>query len=81
MLVQKAEELQLLVLMNNQFFFFFFFRDAHVANGNSQAGVESELQLPAYAAVTAMQDPSHVCHLYYSSWQHQNLNPLSKASD
>ena len=26
-------------------------------------GVESELQLPAYAIATATQDPSHVCNL------------------
>ena len=40
-------------------------------------GVESELQLLAYT--TAMQDPSHVCDLYHSSWQRQILNPLNKA--
>ena len=28
-----------------------------------------------------MLDPSHVCNLYHSSWQHQILNLLSKASD
>ena len=41
--------------------------------------VESELQLEAYA--TAMQDPSHVCDLYHSSWQCQILNPLNEARD
>ena len=41
--------------------------------------VESELQLPAYTTATAMQDPSHICNLYHSSWQHWILNPLSKA--
>ena len=42
----------------------------------------------AYGAVplsatraTAMPDPSHVCKLYHSSWQHQILNPLSKVRD
>ena len=40
-------------------------------------GVKLELQLLAYA--TAMSDPSRVCELYYRSWQHQILNPLSKA--
>ena len=44
-------------------------------------GVESELQLLAYATATAMQDPSWVCKLYHSSWQHQVLNPLSGAKD
>ena len=38
-------------------------------------GVESELQLPAHATATAMQD------LHHSSRQRQILNPLSKASD
>ena len=42
-------------------------------------GVESELQLPAYT--TAMQDLSRICDLYHSSWQHQILNPPSKARD
>ena len=42
-------------------------------------GIESELQLPATAA--AMQDPSRVCDLHHSSWQHQVLNPLSEARD
>ena len=46
-------------------------------------GVESELQLLAYATTkaTATGDPSCVCDLYHSSWQHQVLKPLSKARD
>ena len=40
-------------------------------------GAELELQLPAYATATAMQDPSHVCALHHSSQQRQILNPLS----
>ena len=28
-----------------------------------------------------MPDPSHVCDLYHSSWQHQSLNRLSEARD
>ena len=48
-------------------------------------GVESELQLPgtaiATAAVTATRDPSHICELRHSSWQHRILNPLSEAKD
>ena len=43
--------------------------------------VESELQLPPYATAPAMQDPSHVCDLHYSSQQCQILNPLNKARD
>ena len=43
--------------------------------------VELELQLPAYTTAAAMSDPSHVCNLHHSSWQHQILNPLSEARD
>ena len=42
-------------------------------------GLESELQLLAYAAYAAMWDPSHVCDLHHSSWKRQILNPLSEA--
>ena len=46
-------------------------------------GVELELQLLAYAKVTATEtpDPSCVCNLHLSSWQHQILNPLNEARD
>ena len=41
-------------------------------------GVELELQLLAYAAVTATWDPSHTYNQHHSSWQRQILNPLSE---
>ena len=44
-------------------------------------GVESELQLLAYTTATVMQDPSHVCDLHLSSWQHQILYRLREAKD
>ena len=44
-------------------------------------GVESELQLPAYATATAKWDPSHIWDLRRSSQQHQILTPLNKARD
>ena len=44
-------------------------------------GVESELQLPAFATATATPDPSHICNLHRSSWQCWILNPLSEARD
>ena len=44
-------------------------------------GVEKELQLMAYAAVTAMPGLSHICNLHLSSCQCQILNPLSEARD
>ena len=37
-------------------------------------GVDSELQLPAYATATATQDLSRVCLVYHSLQQHQILN-------
>ena len=44
-------------------------------------GVESELQMPAYATATVMPDPSHICNFHHSSRQHQILNPLSETRD
>ena len=64
------------------FFFFFFFLGLYLQHmGTSRLGVESELQLPAFATATAMWDWSCVCDLYHSSWQCQILNPLSEARD
>ena len=48
-------------------------------------GVESELQVQAYATAiaiaTATWDPSCVCNLYHSSWQCWILNPLGRARE
>ena len=44
-------------------------------------GVELELQLLAYATAIETQDPSHICDLHHSSWQHWILNPWSEARD
>ena len=45
-------------------------------------GVQSELQLPAYAKATAMSVPRRrIWDLHQSSWQHQILNPLSEPRD
>ena len=44
-------------------------------------GMESKLQLLAYATATATRDPSHVFDLYHSSRQCRILNPLSEARD
>ena len=44
-------------------------------------GVELELQLLAYAAATAMQHLRSVCDIHHSLWEHQILNPVSKARD
>ena len=44
-------------------------------------GVESELQVLAYATATATQDPRCICNLRCSLWQYQILNPLNKVRD
>ena len=44
-------------------------------------GVESELQLPAYATGTATPDLSCVCDLHHISRQRRILNPLSEDRD
>ena len=56
---------------------FLFFRAAPETYRSLQARGELKLQLPAYA--TATPDPSCICDLHCSLWQHQLLNPLSKA--
>ena len=40
-----------------------------------------ELQLPAYAAVTATPEPSCICSLHHSSRQRRIPTPLSEARD
>ena len=42
-------------------------------------GVESELQLPAYATATATWNLSYICKLHHSSQKCQIPNPLSEA--
>ena len=44
-------------------------------------GVQAELLLLAYDRATATPDPSHICDLHHSSWQHWILNQLSEARD
>ena len=43
-------------------------------------GVKSELQLPAYATATAVQDPSLICNPSHKMWQ-LDPYPLSEAGD
>ena len=62
-------------------FLFFHYRAALTAYGSSQARVKSKLQLSACATPTAVWDPSHICDLHHSSWQHQIPDPLSEARD
>ena len=67
------------------FFFrlsFFFFLGLHAWHVEvPRLGVRSQLQLPTCTTATAMPEPSCVCDLRHSSWQHWILNPLGKAMD
>ena len=56
----------------------FHFRDTPMDMEVPRLGVELELQLPAYAAVT-MPDPSLACDQHHSSQQCHTLNPLRRA--
>ena len=59
--------------------FFFLFTSAPVAY--RRLGIKWELQLLASATATATPDPSCICTRRRGLWQHQILNPLSKARD
>ena len=67
------------------FFFLFLFLRSHLQPMEVLTlGVESELQLSAYATATGIQatrDMSWVCDLHHSSQQCQILSPLSEATD
>ena len=57
------------------FFLFFFFLELHPRHMElPRRGVKLELQLPAYATATEMQDPSHVCDLHTA---HSNARSLT----
>ena len=63
-------------------FFSFFFLGPHPQHTEvPRLGVESDLQLLAYATATATPDPNLVCDLHGSLRQRSILNPLSKAGD
>uniref|UniRef100_A0A8D1EK64 Lysosome-associated membrane glycoprotein 3 n=1 Tax=Sus scrofa TaxID=9823 RepID=A0A8D1EK64_PIG len=67
----------------------FDFEDDHFGNGPLPPhiiwrfpgkGLNRSCNCQAYARATATGDPSCVCNLHHSLWQHRILNPLSKAS-
>ena len=63
-------------------FIFFVFAGPHPRHMKiPRLWVTSERQLPAYTTVIVTRDPSLFCDLHHGSWQHQILNPLSKARD
>ena len=57
---------------------FFFFRATPVANGHSQARGRIRAMAAGPHHSHSKWDPSHVCKLHHSSWQHWILNPLSR---
>jgi len=85
--IQKVWGLQLCSFFSRLFWLFFCvcllpFLGLHLQHMEvPRLGVQSELQLLAYATATAMPDLSCVCKLHHSSWQSRILNPLSEARD
>ena len=70
--------------ISSSFFFFGLFVSLGLHSWHMEVprpGVKWEL--PAYprAKATATHNPSHICDLHHSSWQHQILNSLSEAKD
>ena len=64
------------------FCLFVFFLWPHLQHiEDPRLGVELELQLPANAIATEMQDPGRVWNLHHSSRQHWIFNPLIKGSN
>ena len=60
-----------------EYFFLLCFLGLHLRHMEvTRLGVDSELQLLAYATATATSDPSHICDLHHSSQQCHILNPL-----
>ena len=71
----------ILDILKRNSFFFLLFRAVPTHLEVPRLGVESELQLLAYATARAISDLSHVCDLHHSSWQWRILNPLRETRD
>ena len=54
---------------------------ASAADGSSQARGQIGAAAVTYATATTTLDPSHICDIRRSLWQHWTLNPLSEARD
>ena len=62
-------------------FFFLTFRATHAAYRSSQARCPIRGAAASPCHSHGMPDPSHICDLHLSLWQHWILNPLIKARD
>ena len=71
----------IIILYYILFYFILLFRAALTAFGSSQARGRNGATGAAYATVLATLNLSQICDLHNSLWQHQILNPLSKARD
>ena len=67
------------ILSNLTFIYLFIYGHTCSNMEVPRLGVQSELQLPAYATAIATSDLSCVYDLHHSSQQCQVLNPLSEA--
>ena len=63
------------------FIYFCLFRAEPTAYGGSQARGPIGAVASGLHQGHSNKDPSHVCNLHRSSWQHQILNPLIESRD
>ena len=78
-LCYRLNRIQFYILCN--YFFFFVFLQSHLRHMEvPRPGVQSELQLPAYATAPATWYLSHICVLCLSLWQCGIRNSLSEAA-
>ena len=77
--VWKGGETQDIILYS--FFFFGLFRLAPEAHGNFQARGQTGAGAAGHSHSHSNADPSCTYDLHHNLWQHQILNPLSKAKD
>ena len=63
------------------YFILFWFLWLYVHTEVPRPGVNSDMQLQAYATARATLDLSCICNLHHKLWQCQILNPLSEVRD
>ena len=76
----SVHTLEFIVIIINFAPFFFFYLGLHLHHMEVPGlEIRSKPQLTAYIMTTATLDPSHLCDLHRSLWQHRVLNSLNKA--